>query len=60
MESHGEHKRDKSLLVFWMTIGIGIGIVIGSSTHEWGLGLTAGIVMGVIMAMFATKPGTNN
>ena len=57
MESHGEHKRDKSLLIYWTVIGVGLGIIIGASTKEWGLGLTAGTVMGVLMAIFATKPG---
>ena len=59
MESHGEHKRDKSLFIYWMVIGLGLGIVIGASTHEWGLGLTSGIVMGIGMAMFATKAGVD-
>lgn len=59
MESHGEHKRDKAALVFWMVIGLGIGIIIGASTHEWGLGLTSGLIMGGIMAFMATKPGLN-
>lgn len=57
MESQGEHKRDKAALVFWMVIGFGIGIIIGASTHEWGLGLTSGVIMGSIMAFMATKPG---
>lgn len=57
MEHNGEHKRDKALLIFWTVIGIGIGIVIGASTHEWGLGLTSGLIMGLLMAFFATKPG---
>ena len=59
MENHREHKRDKSLLIYWMVIGIGLGIVIGASTQEWGLGLTAGLVMGALMAFFATKPGVD-
>lgn len=59
MESHGEHKRDKALLIYWMVIGIGIGIVIGSSTHEWGLSLASGLAMGALMAWFATKPGVD-
>ncbi len=59
MESNGEHKRDKSLLIFWMVIGLGLGIVIGASTKEWGLGLTSGLVMGAGMAIFATKPGVD-
>ena len=59
MESHGEHKRDKALLIYWIVIGIGLGIVIGASTHEWGLGLTSGLAMGLGMAIFATKPGVD-
>ena len=59
MESHGEHKRDKALLIYWIFIGVGLGIVIGASTGEWGLGLPAGIVMGVLMALFATKAGVD-
>ena len=57
MEHQGEHKRDKALMIYWIVIGLGLGIVIGASTKEWGLGLPAGIVMGVLMAIFATKPG---
>lgn len=57
MESHGEHKRDKSLLIFWIFIGISIGGVIGASTHEWLPSIAAGIIMGVLMALFATKRG---
>jgi hypothetical protein len=59
MESHGEHKRDKVLLIFWIVIGIGIGIVIGASTRDWGIGLASGLILGLIMAMFATKPGVD-
>ncbi len=59
MESHGEHKRDKSLLIYWTIIGLGLGIVIGASTQEWGLGLPSGLVMGALMAVFATKPGVD-
>jgi hypothetical protein len=59
MESHGEHKRDKSLLIFWAVIGIGIGIVIGASTGDWGIALASGLILGVVMAMFATKPGVD-
>ena len=59
MESHGEYKRDKSLIIYWMTIGIGLGIVIGASTGEWHLGLPAGLVMGALMGFFATKPGVD-
>jgi hypothetical protein len=59
MENQGEHKRDKSLLVYWIVIGLGLGIVIGASTKEWGLSLSSGILMGVGMAVFATKPGVD-
>ena len=59
MESHREHKRDKSLFIYWVIIGVGLGIVIGASTQEWGLGLTAGTLMGVGMAVFATKAGVD-
>ena len=57
MENQGDHKRDKSLLIYWNVIGLGIGIVIGASTHEWALGLPSGIVMGVLLSLFATKKG---
>lgn len=59
MESHGEHKRDKALMIYWVVIGIGLGIIIGASTREWGLGLPAGLIMGALMAFFATKPGVD-
>lgn len=59
MESHGEHKRDKALLVYWVVIGIGLGIVIGASTKEWGIGLPSGFLLGIGMAIFATKPGVD-
>jgi len=59
MESHGEHKRDKALMIYWMLIGIGIGFVIGASTQEWGLGMTSGVIMGLLMAFFATKRGVD-
>jgi hypothetical protein len=59
MEHNGEHKRDKSLMIYWIVIGIGLGIVIGASTKEWGLGLPAGIAMGIGMAFFATKSGVD-
>ena len=52
-----EHKRDKSLLIYWTVIGLGLGIVMGASTHEWALSLIAGIAMGVVMGLVATKPG---
>ncbi len=66
MESHGEHKRDKAAMAFWVFIGVGLGIVIGSSTsapgpHQdsngWVLGMIAGLIMGGVMAFLATKPG---
>jgi len=57
MESHGEHKRDKTVLIFWVIIGIGIGFVIGASTHEWIPSLACGLIVGALMAVFATKPG---
>ena len=68
MESHGEHKRDKALLIYWMVIGIGLGIIIGSSTsspgpHQdsngWLLGMIAGAVTGGLLGFFATKPGVD-
>ena len=59
MESHGEHKRDKALLIYWIVIGIGLGIVIGTSTGDWGIGLTSGLILGIGMAIFATKPGVD-
>ena len=59
MESQGEHKRDVSLLSFWMIIGIGIGIVIGASSGDWALSLISGVIMGGLMGMFATKPGVD-
>ena len=57
MESQGEHKRDISLIIYWMVIGLGLGIVIGASTKDWGLSLVSGLAMGAGMAFFATKPG---
>lgn len=57
MENHGEHKRDKSAMIFWGTIGMGIGFVIGASTKEWGSSIAAGLIMGGLMAFLATKPG---
>ena len=51
--------REKSLIIYWTVIGLGVGIVIGASTSEWGLGLPAGILMGVGMAIFATKQGVD-
>ena len=52
-----EHKRDKALFIYWTAIGLGLGIVIGASTHEWALSLIAGVAMGAAMGFFATKPG---
>lgn len=57
MEHQTEHKRDKMGLVFWTLIGIGIGIVIGASTKEWGLALPSGLVIGIGLALAATKKG---
>lgn len=57
MESHGQHKR--YFQIYWIIIGLGLGIVIGASTQEWGLGLVAGTAMGAGMAFFATKPGVD-
>ena len=64
MENQGGHKRDMSLLVYWIVIGLGLGIIIGASTatkesSEWGLSLTSGILLGGGMAFFATKPGVD-
>ena len=59
MESQAPHKRDMSLIVYWAVVGIGIGIVIGASTAEWGVSLSSGVLMGGLMAMFATKPGVD-
>ncbi|HNO71348.1 MAG TPA: hypothetical protein PKO16_06230 [Bacteroidia bacterium] len=57
MEHHTEHKRDKTAFVFWTIIGIGIGIVIGASTKEWGISLTSGLIIGIGMGIAATKKG---
>ena len=59
MENHGEHKRDKSLLIYWMVIGLGLGIVIGASTQDWAISLISGIVIGAGMGFMATKPGVD-
>ena len=66
MESHGEHKparpagrRDKTLLIYWMVIGVGLGIVIGTSTGDWIISLISGVVIGAGMAFMATKPGVD-
>ena len=57
MESPGQHK--KPLQIYWMVIGLGLGIVMGASTQEWIPSLVAGIAMGVGMALFATKQGVD-
>ncbi|MFI5164379.1 MAG: hypothetical protein ACHQHP_03925 [Bacteroidia bacterium] len=59
METHGEHKRDKALMIYWVIIGLGIGIAIGASTKEWGISLVSGLLMGIGMAVMATKPGVD-
>ncbi len=59
MESHGEHKRDLSLIIYWVIIGVGLGIIIGASTKDWALSLISGMAMGTGMAFFATKPGVD-
>lgn len=57
MEAHGKHKRP--FQYYWSFIGLGLGIVMGASTHEWVLSLIAGIAMGVGMAFMATKKGVD-
>ncbi len=57
MENQGEHKRDKATLFFWTFIGLGMGIVIGASTHKWALSLVGGLLIGLGMAFAATKKG---
>ena len=57
MEKHGAHK--KPFQMYWAFIGLGIGIVMGTSTGEWIPSLIAGIAMGVGMAFFATKQGVD-
>ena len=59
METQGEHKRDKALMIYWVIIGLGIGIAIGASTKEWGISLFSGLLMGIGMAVMATKPGVD-
>lgn len=59
MEQHGEHKREKTLFVYWVVIGLGLGIVIGASTKEWGISLASGVLIGVGMAIMATKKGVD-
>ena len=54
MESKGKHKRP--LQIYWVVIGLGLGIVMGASTQEWIPSMISGIAMGVGMAIFATKP----
>lgn len=67
MQSHGEQKpthqtggRDKALLIYWIVIGIGIGVVIGASTKDWVSSLISGLVMGIGMGLFATKSGADH
>ena len=57
MESHGAHK--KTLQVYWVFIGVGIGIVMGASTKEWIPSMISGIAMGIGMAVMATKKGVD-
>lgn len=58
MEStHGKHTQ--SFRIYWIIIGLGLGIVIGASTQEWIPSLIAGIAIGVGMAFFATKKGVD-
>jgi hypothetical protein len=57
MESTGKHKQP--LRIYWTFIGLGLGIVMGASTHEWAPSLIAGILMGVGMAIMATKQGVD-
>jgi F0F1-type ATP synthase assembly protein I len=59
MEQHGEHKREKTLLVYWIVVGIGIGIIVGASTKEWGIALISGLLIGLGMAFMATKKGVD-
>ena len=59
MENHGEHKREKTLFSYWMIIGLGLGIIIGASTKEWGISLVAGVLIGAGMAAMATKKGVD-
>lgn len=57
MEAKGKHT--KPFRIYWAFIGLGLGIVMGASTHEWVLSLAAGVAMGVGMAFFATKQGVD-
>ena len=57
MESKQAHKRP--FQIYWAFIGLGLGIVMGASTHEWVPSLIAGIAMGIGMAFFATKQGVD-
>lgn len=55
--SKGKHTMP--LRIYWVIIGLGIGIIMGNSTKEWIVSLIAGILMGVVMAMMATKQGVD-
>jgi hypothetical protein len=55
--SKGKHTT--ALRIYWVFIGLGIGIVIGASTHEWALSLISGTLMGIGMAVMATKEGVD-
>lgn len=55
--STGKHKRP--FQIYWIIIGLGIGIVMGASTQEWVPSLISGILMGVGMAVMATKQGVD-
>ena len=57
MESQGTHK--KSLQIYWVVIGLGLGIVMGASTSEWIPSLISGLAMGAGMAFMATKRGVD-
>lgn len=52
-----EHKRNKPALIYWAALGLGIGFIIGASTHDWVLSMISGIAMGAVMALCATKKG---
>jgi hypothetical protein len=54
---HKQHKRDKALMIYWIVMGLGLGIIIAASTHEVALSLIGGIAMGAAMALVATKQG---
>lgn len=55
--SKGKHTT--SLRIYWVLIGLGIGIIIGDSTKEWVISLIAGVLMGAAMAAMATKQGVD-